>query len=135
MKFIHKWNTFFEYFFYKIAKLNIKFTKPDKTIASVSGVQFLIILNIFIFFYSLLSPHTSRGLNYIEIIFIVALLFLIIYINISKYEGRYEEFDNRWRNESAKRKVIGYIIVILLIIFSFGLFFINGWIFGKFKKY
>ena len=65
----------------------------------------------------------------------MALLFLINYINISKYEGRYEEFDNRWRNESAKRKVIGYIIVILLIIFSFGLFFINGWIFGKFKKY
>jgi hypothetical protein len=56
MKCVYIWKTFFEYFFYKIAKLNIKFTKPDRAIASVSGVQFLIVLNIIIFFYSLLVP-------------------------------------------------------------------------------
>lgn len=125
--------TFFEYFFYKIAKLNIKFTKPDKSIASVSGVQFLVILNIVIFFYSLLLPHSSRKLNYIEIIFIVGLLFVINYLNMPIYQGRYEEFDKRWGNEDRKKKIIGYIIVILTIVASFGLFFINGWIFGRFR--
>ncbi|MEM0543619.1 hypothetical protein WFZ85_13430 [Flavobacterium sp. j3] len=135
MKYLSIWKTFFEYFFYRIAKLNIKFTKPDRAIASVSGVQFLIVLNIIIFFYSLLVPHTKRSLNYIEIIFILALLFIINYLNIPIYEGRYEEFDKRWGNETRKRKIIGFIIVFLTIIFSFGLFFINSWIFDRFNKY
>ncbi len=127
--------TFFEYFFYKIAKLNIRFTKPDKAIASVSGVQFLLIFNVIIFFHSIFIPHTSRKLNYIEIIFILALLFFINYLNTPIYQGRYEEFDKRWGNENRKKKIIGYIIVILTIVVSFGLFFINGWIFDRFKKY
>lgn len=125
--------TFFEYLFYKIAKLNIRFTEPDRAIISVSGVQMNIVINIFIFFYCIIFP-SKRGLSYYEILVYLIIFFIIDHFNVKIYEGRFEEFDKRWGKENRKQKIIGYLIVILIIVASFGLFFINGWIFDRYKK-
>lgn len=134
MEYRYIWKTFFEYLFYKIAKLNIKLTKPNRAIVSVSGVQMNIVINIIIFFYCILFP-SKRGLTNYEILIYFIIFFIIDYFNVKIYEDRFAELDKRWGNETIKRKIIGYIIVILTIIFSFGLFFLNGWIFGRFKKF
>lgn len=134
MEFIRIWKTFFEYFFYRIAKLNLRLTKPDRAITSVSLVQLNISVNIFLFFQASLFPD-KRGLAYYDIIIFYALFFTIDYFNIKIYKGMYEKFDERWGNESRKKKIIGMFIVMGFILFSFGLYFINGWIFDRFKKY
>jgi hypothetical protein len=133
MKFIHIWKAFFEYFFYRIAKLNLRFTKPDRAITSVSLVQLHILVNILLFFEGLMFPN-KRGLTYYEVIIYFVLFFIIDYFNVKIYEGRYEEFDKRWGNEPRKKKIIGLFVVISAIIFSIGLIFINGLIFDRFKK-
>ena len=134
MEYRYIWKTFFEYLFYKIAKLNIKLTKPNRAIVSVSGVQMNIVINIIIFFYCILFP-SKRGLTNYEILIYFIIFFIIDYFNVKIYEDRFAELDKRWGNETIKRKIIGYIIVILTIIFSFGLFFLNGCIFCRFKKF
>ena len=134
MNFIHNWKTFFEYFFYRIAKLNLKITKPDRAVTSVSLVQQNILINILFVFQGIMLPD-KRGMTYYEVIIYFVLFFTIDYFNIKIYKGRYEEFDKRWGNEPRKKKIIGMFIVIGFIIFSFGLFFINAWIFDRFKKY
>ena len=135
MKLIYIWKTFFEYFFYRIARLNLRFTKPDRAITSVTGVQFLLIMNLLLVIYSLVFPNDRRSFSGYEIIILLVIFFTIDYFNVKTYKGRYEELDRRWENESHKKKTIGMFIVIGFIIFCFGLLFITGFIFDRFKKY
>ena len=135
MRYSYKWKSFFEYFFYKIAKINIKYTKPDRAIVSVSALQVSIVMNVIIFFQSLFYPQPKRHLSIYDLIIFLVLFFTIDFFNTKIYEGRYEELDKRWGNETQKGKTIGLVIVLFSIIFSLSLIFINGLIFGKFRKY
>lgn len=135
MKLMTFWKRFFEYFFYRIAKLNLRFTKPDRAITSVTAVQFSIIMNIFLAIYLMLFPNIKRNFTIYEILALLAVFFTIDYFNTRIYKGRFEEFDKRWNNEPRSRKVVGMFVVIGFIIFSLGLIFINGLIFDRYKTY
>jgi hypothetical protein len=121
---------FFEYFFYRIAKLNFK---KDYILAamSVTGVQFIILLNFYLFIISSFDTIGKGSGN--ETLIISILFFALAFYNYRLYDGKYRVFDERWKNESKKKKIVGMIIVILFIILSCSLFFVNGLIFHRFK--
>jgi hypothetical protein len=123
---------FFEYYFYRIAKLNFK-KDYEIASASVTGVQFIIIINVLLFFYLLLGLKdnlSEKGDTVISCI----IGFVLFTYNYRLYNGKYKIFDDRWGNDSGKKKIIGMIKVILFILFSCSLFFVNGLIFHLFEK-
>jgi hypothetical protein len=127
--------TFFEYFYYRIAKLNFGNNNPERAMIGLTSCQTIILLNVIMSVYLLIFPDIKRKFHVYEIIIILIIFFAIDYYNSKLYKGRYEEFHKRWGNESKKKKVINFIWVILFILFSWGLIFINSWIFGRFKTY
>jgi len=133
---IMKINHFFEYHYYRVAKF---FFKRDGTNAlsallSVSSVEFWIILNILIFFESLLFEHHKRKLFLYEKVFIFILFSAVIYYNYRKHHKQYLKYRERWKDEPKKKSVLNGIIVILTLLISWGLIFINALIFGRFIK-
>lgn len=125
----------FEYFYYRIAKLNFKENRPERAVISVSIVQFLVIANVLIGIYLAFFSETKRKFNTYEIIIFLVLFFGLDYYNNKRFKGRYKEFDSRWGNEPKKKKIINMIIITLTIILAWGLVFINALLFGRFKTY
>ena len=126
--------TFFEYLYYRIAKLNFV-NNFERAIISVTIVQFLVIINAFLIINLKLFNGVERKFKTYEIIIFLLLFFGLDYYNNKLYKGRFEEFDARWGNESKKKKIFNMIIIVLTIIIAWGLVFINAWIFGRFKTY
>ena len=121
---------FFEYFYYRIAKLNFK-KNYERAIISVTVVQHLMLVNLY--FFLVAGPLEIRGkFSAMEIIIYLAIFFGLDFYNYKIYKDRFDEFEEKWGNESNKMKTIGIIKVLLFIIFSFSLIFINGWIYDRF---
>ncbi|WP_369753644.1 hypothetical protein AB3G34_05080 [Flavobacterium sp. WC2409] len=127
--------TFFEYFFYRIAKLNFKNGNQNNAILSVTVCQFLILGNILMAIYISIFPETRRKFNIYEIAFIVLLFFGMDYYNSKIYKDKYDKYDERWKNESKRKKLTKMILVVLFIIFTWFLVFVNAFIYDRFKKY
>lgn len=125
----------FEYFYYRIAKLNFKDNRPERAIISVTATQCVVLINILMAISLMIFPEIKRKFNIFEMVFILAIFFGLDYYNNKLYKGRYEEFDAKWGNEPQKKKVINMIIITLVILISWGLIFVNAWIFGRFKTY
>lgn len=123
--------TFFEYLYYRIAKLN--FVKNfERATISVTMCQTLLIVNIIFFF--IYGPFEIHGKsNSYEYLGFLVIFFGLDYYNNKLYKGRFEEFDKKWCNETKKAKIIGMIKVISFIILCWGLVFINGWIYNRYK--
>lgn len=123
--------TFFEYLYYRIAKLN--FVKNfERATISVTICQTLLIVNVI--FFLIYGPFEIRGKsNSYEYLGFLAIFFGLDYYNNKLYKGRFEEFDKKWGNEPKKDKIIGMIKVISFIILCWGLVFINGWIYNRYK--
>lgn len=131
---------FFKKQYYYMSKYNKKIFKnwngwESQAIISITMVEFLIILNILVGIYLAFSPETKRKFNTYEIIIFLVLFFGLDYYNNKLYKGRFEEFDELWGNESKKNKIISMITIVLTIIIAWGLVFINGLLFGRFKTY
>ncbi|WKW46707.1 hypothetical protein P3875_01145 [Myroides sp. JBRI-B21084] len=123
--------TFFEYLYYRIAKLNFLKNYERATI-TVTVCQTLIIVNII--FFTIYGPFKIIGkANLIEYLIFLSIFFGLDYYNNKLYRGRFDEFDKKWGNESKKDKIIGMVKVISFIIFCWGLLFINGWIYSRYK--
>jgi hypothetical protein len=124
--------TFFEYLYYRIAKLN--FVKDfERATISVTVCQTLIIVNVI--FFLIYGPFEIHGkLNNYEYFGFLAIFFGLDYYNNKLYKGRFEAFDQKWGNEPKKDKIIGMIKVISFIILCWGLFFINGWIYDRYQQ-
>ena len=127
--------TFFEYFYYRIAKLNFKGNKPERAIISVTMTQFMVMLNILMGIYLLIFPDIRRKFNIYESIFIIILFFVIDFYNGKLYKGRYQEFEERWGQETRQKKIKKMFVIVLTIVVAFCLVFVNAWIFDRFKKY
>ena len=106
----------------------------SQAILSVTMVQFFIILNIIVGIYFTFFPEVKRKFKSYEIIIFLALFFLIEYNNNKLYKGKYDELDKRWGNQLKKKKIIDIIVIVLVIIFSWGFVFINSWIFSRYKN-
>jgi hypothetical protein len=123
--------TFFEYLYYRIAKLN--FVKDfERASISVTMCQTLVIVNLYIYF--IMGPFEIKGKSSpVEYIIYLVIFFGLDYYNNKLYNGRFHEFDEKWANESRKDKIVGMIKVISFIVLCWGLFFINGWIYDRYK--
>lgn len=122
---------FFEYFYYRIAKLN--FTKDyERAIISITMCQFMIILNIVIFL--VIGPFEIKGkISPLEYVFFVLIFFVLDWYNNKLYNGRFQEIEKKWSTESENEKAVGLIKVFFFIILSFGLTFVNGWIYSRYQ--
>lgn len=125
--------TFFEYFYYRMTKLNQNNSYEVPSLG-LTATQFILITNIiFLFVY---GPFEIKGkFNVFEITGLIVIFFGLDYYNNKLYKNRLNEFESKWANESKKEKTIGFIKIILFILLSWGLIFINAWIFGRLKTH
>jgi hypothetical protein len=96
----------FEYFYYRIAKLNFKDNRPERAIISVTATQCVVLINILMAISLMIFPEVKRKFNVFEMVFILVIFFGLDYYNNKLYKGRFEEFDARWGNEPKEKKVI-----------------------------
>ncbi|QBA22449.1 hypothetical protein EU348_15150 [Chryseobacterium indologenes] len=115
---------FFDYHYYRVAKFYYKRDGSDATTAliSISAVQGWLVINILLFIKELFFQDIK--LKYGWIIFLGVMVVVLIY-NKKKYKNKYSELRNRWIHENSKDKAINGLIIILTIIFSWLLIFIN----------
>ncbi|MGV2449779.1 hypothetical protein [Chryseobacterium sp.] len=115
---------FFDYHYYRVAKFYYKRDGSDATTAliSISAVQGWLVINILLFIKELFFQDIK--LKYGWIIFLAVMIGVLIY-NKKKYKNKYSELRNRWIHENSKDKAINGLIIILTIIFSWLLIFIN----------
>ena len=130
---------FLEYFYYRWARLNLN-TKYGYPTLAVTSCQFLIFMNIIFFVVCSIDflfedLYLEKKVHQFNSIIIVGLIFGIDYYNNKLYKGRYEEFDEKWGTETKEEKRIGMLKIIIFIIFSWGLIFINAWIFDRYQSY
>ena len=128
---------FFDYHYYRVAKFNFKRegTHAFSALLSVTSVQLLALLNLFLFFESLFSHHEARKLFLYEKISFLLVFLVLLFINYKTYKKKYFEFREQWRHESKKMYIINGAIVILTIILSWSLIFLNAYIFGRYRIY
>lgn len=115
---------FFSYHYYRVAKFYYKRDGADATTAliSVSAVQGWIIINILLFIKETL--FNNEKLKYGWVVFLVVMVGILFY-NKKKYKNKYLELRSKWINEEKNDKIFNGILVILTIIFSWSLIFIN----------
>ncbi|GEN74255.1 hypothetical protein [Chryseobacterium lathyri] len=121
---------FFDYHYYRVAKFYYKRDGADATTAliSVSAVQTWIIINVLLFIKELFFQNEK--LKYGWIVFLFIMIGILIY-NKRKYKNKYLELRNKWVSEKKKEKTVNGLIIILTIIFSWCLIFINLFILKK----
>lgn len=124
---------FFDYHYYRVAKFYFKRDGVTAITAliSVSSIQVWIILNVLLFLEGL-YPSAVDNFKYSRVIYFSVVIGVILYNKI-RYKNKYLEYRNRWNDESKGRKKINGIIIILTILISWCLIFINGFIFHRFK--
>ncbi|MGK6343058.1 hypothetical protein ACMGDK_12520 [Chryseobacterium sp. DT-3] len=121
---------FFDYHYYRVAKFYYKRDGADAATAliSVSAVQTWIIINVLLFIKELFFQNEK--LKYGWIVFLFIMIGILIY-NKRKYKNKYLELRNKWVSEKKKEKTVNGLIIILTIIFSWCLIFINLFILKK----
>lgn len=127
---------FEEYIYYHSIYFKKIFPKwnnwESHTIISLTICQTLIILNFL--FFLIYGPLKLKGeLNPVEYFAILAIFFGLDYYNNKLYKGRFEEFDKKWKNVERRRKIIKLLIMVIFTFFCWGLIFINGWIYSRYK--
>lgn len=115
-------NFFFDYIYYRFYKFYYRWDGENGITAllGVSMIQCLIVFNIFLlcerFFYTkseVALKGDSSKVAYIAVTFFIALLLY----NGFKYRNKYNEFRDRWVEESQyKRKIKGFFVLVTLII-------------------
>ena len=115
-------NFFFDYIYYRFYKLYYRWDGENGITAliGVSMIQCLIVFNIFLlgerFFYTksqVALKGDSSIFAYIAVAFFIALLLY----NGFKYRNKYNEFRDRWVEESQyNRKIKGILVLVTLII-------------------
>jgi Ca2+/H+ antiporter len=125
----------FDYFYFRFAQKNFKRdgASANTALLNITIVQVLVITNIYLFF-SFLFERENRNFSLFHKILFFLLFILIYYLNHKKYKGKYLEFRERWKDETKDQRQMRWVVIIFVVIMSWGLFFINGFIFDKFIK-
>jgi len=117
----------FDYIYYRFYKAFFKWDGEDghRAILAVTLAQVLIIavilLAIFVFFWgrAILFPYSKLiGMSG------VALVFILMFVNGKVYDGKFSEFDNRWRDESEDKRILKGLMILIVIILPFIALFI-----------
>ena len=124
---------FFAYHYYRVARFYFKRDGIGAITAliSVSSVQCWIIINLLLFFEGLCSNEVEKFKYYKVLYFLVVLS--VFFLNKKKYNNKYLEYREKWKNEDFKKRRLKGIIIVATIILSWSLIFINGIIFNRFR--
>ena len=128
---------FFEYFYFRFAQRHFKKegTGAATAILAISSVQFWWIFNIIIFIEYSIDNSQVRKLYSYEKFLIFALFLGLFFFNQRLYSKRYLEFRERWKDENETVRGRNWFILILVLVVSWFLIFLNGWIFDRFINY
>lgn len=120
---------FFEYMYYRMAKLSPKKQYQDAALP-ISVCQVLLIFNLY--FFLIIGPFNITGkLTSVEAIVMMLVLVGLGFYNQKLYAGRFEEFDKKWGNETTTQKILGMIVIFLFVCFCWFAGFIIAWIYGR----
>ena len=104
---------FFDYIYYRAAKLYNKTDGPSSIApeALITLTQLFILIDIISIFYPGFLTHT----NISKLIYVLAAV-IVFYFNHKRHKGKFDVYDNRWKNELKKTKIIKGLLIILFII-------------------
>ncbi|RYE23926.1 MAG: hypothetical protein EOP45_06360 [Sphingobacteriaceae bacterium] len=122
-------NSFFDYIYYRVCKTFFKWdgVKGNRAICALTMLQTLIICDLVLIFISLVWGRTtlfpySKTLALLAIGISIGLMIL----NSRKYDGRYNEFNTKWKNEPGNTKILKGILLIVVILTPWiGLFLVS----------
>ena len=106
-----KFNFFFDYIYYRIAKAYYKWDGRTGTtgIAAVTMIQMFLIIDIFAlvskFFF---KPYVQQ----VSVVFILVIAIIFVF-NYWKYNGSFNKFKGHWKNESEKRRIWKGLLIAL----------------------
>jgi uncharacterized membrane-anchored protein len=119
----------FAYIYYRVCKAFFKWdgSEGNRAIWAVTMIQTLIIFDLIIMLLTLFWGHTSL-FPYSKILGMsaVVVLFILMIVNGRKYDGRYDELDARWKDESQRKKLLkGCVVTLAMVLPWVGLFLIS----------
>jgi hypothetical protein len=110
-------NSFFEYFYYRVCNVFFKWdgVAGHRAILALTMIQTLGIVDLLLLIFSIfegraaLFPY-SKALG----VSTIGMGFLLMIWNSRIYDGRYSEFDARWKDEPENRKLLKGILVLFV---------------------
>ena len=120
---------FFDYIFYRVAKVYMKWDGSNAVTAqiSVSLIQTLILVAPLLLITRLLYERSVTSQYSKEIAYAaVAILFLFMLLNYQKYRHKYEELNEYWKNEEQKIKQVRGVMVLLVHVLPLAMLILMG---------
>jgi hypothetical protein len=124
-----------DYAYYRISKLYYKYDSGTGTYAmliiSLTEGLFLLETMIFLsrFLFSTKQLEDSKFIGPVIVVVSMLPFFIINYIKYVGAKGKYDAFDNHWKNESGSNKTLkGFLIFISLLVPWLLLFPLNAYI-------
>lgn len=120
-----KW---FDYVFYRAAVFFYKKdgADADRAIWLVTAMQAFGILNIYLTFTFFAFDDHGKQFHQIVVIAWVVLLFAVYALNRWRYQGRYQEYENRFKEGPSQKIVMGiFICVVMVLLFWYPVFFLH----------
>ena len=110
----------FDYIYYRLAKFFLKGDGKDaiRAVLGVSMIQLLIVGDLVLIPTRIMwDRHETAPYSKVIGGISVVLLLIIIIFNYIKYKSKYDEFDDRWKDETRLSRVVkGFLVLICLIL-------------------
>lgn len=113
-----------EYNYYLFAE-KLTAIEKEKVITFVTIFQYLFIVNLTLFIFSLIT-EPQKQFPILIIIFCLVIFFALRFNNRKKYKDRYFEFKSNWNNEDGKKKSFYERLIWTLVLLTFCLMIINS---------
>jgi len=127
-------NFYFDYIYYRISKLYYKYDKGK----GVYGFTYIMLTEGVLLFDLLMfverfffGTQRLQGTKIDDLIISVVIILPVTLFNYFKYirpKGKYEHFDNYWKDEPKTKRIIkGFLVFISLVVPWLLLFLITEW--------
>lgn len=122
-----KYNFFFDYIYYRIARAYNKIDDPNGIRGAVitAWIKTVIIGELLLLLeaqFDLLKQLSTKQWGYL----VLSILIILFTIDLTKYQKRYKEFHEYWKDESTRNRTIRGIYVVLCVAFPAIVMLIHG---------
>ena len=124
---------YFDYFYYRIMKLFLKYPtdRGVRAIFLISLMQSMIVISLIEGCLPLFLGKSAIAEILSQIIWlIVFVVFGLFFFNFLNYQGRYNEFEHYWKNETQQKKTIKGLLIIISLLIPFVVYaYITSWVY------
>jgi len=116
---------YFDYFYYRIMKFFFRYPtdRGVRAIFLISLMQSLIVISVVEGCLPLFLGKIEIAEILSQIIWVIGLVvFGLFFVNFLKYQGKYNEFEQHWKNEPKKTKTIKGLLIITSLLVPFLLY-------------